>query len=55
MHRMNPEHFHADASCRLRAAHVFLREEPDEEEDDEEEDQRDDKEGDDEDEAGYSE
>lgn len=53
---MNREHFHADASCRLRAAHVFLREEPDEEED-EEEDQRDDEEGNDEDEteAGYSE
>ena len=52
---MNPEYFHADASWRLGAAHLFLREEPDEEEDDEEEDQRDDKEGDDEDEAGYSE
>jgi hypothetical protein len=52
---MNPEYLHADTFCCLGAAHVFLREEPDEEEDDEEEDQRDDKEGDDEDEAGYSE
>jgi hypothetical protein len=53
---MNPEYFHADASWRLGAAHLFLREEPDEEED-EEEDQRDDKTGNDEDEteAGYSE
>jgi hypothetical protein len=53
---MNPEYFHADTSGRLGAAHVFLREEPDEEED-EEEDQSDDKSGNDEDEteAGYSE
>ena len=53
---MNPEYFHADTSCSLGAAHVFLREEPDEEED-EEEDQRDDKTENDEDEteAGYSE
>jgi hypothetical protein len=55
MHRMNPEYLHADTSCRLGAAQVFLREEPDEEEDDEEEDQHDDKADNDEDESGYSE
>ena len=52
---MNQEHFHAYTSCRWGAAHVFLREEPDEEEDDDEEDQPDDKAGNDEDETGYSE